>query len=94
MKKEQVLELLINTFEEVANKKEAETMLKVVDDVIEVVGKTLGEDESATVGKYLKIENKLVGARSGVSKIGGVEKQWSKPEHREIKIKATKSLNK
>ena len=54
MKKEQVLELLINTFEEVTNKKDAETMLKVVDDVIEVVSKTLGEDESATVGKYRK----------------------------------------
>ncbi|WP_252241656.1 HU family DNA-binding protein [Clostridium sp. ZBS18] len=93
MKKEQLLELLISKFEEVTTKKDAETMLKVVDDVIEVVSESLGEDKNVTVGKYIKIENKLIGARSGVSKIGGVEKPWDKPEHREIKIKNTKALN-
>ena len=93
MKKEQLLELLISKFEEVTTKKDAEAMLKVVDDVIEVVSESLEEDKNVTVGKYIKIENKLIGERSGVSKMGGIEKPWTKPKHREIKIKNTKALN-
>lgn len=32
-----------------------------------------------------------VPAKSGVTKLGGTEKEWSKPAHKELKIKLAKS---
>ena len=65
----------------------------VLDTFAEVITDTLKADatESVPVGKLGKFKVKDVAAKSGVSKLGGVEKPWSTEAHQEITFKVNKS---
>lgn len=65
----------------------------VLDAFEEVIVETLKADptEAVPVGKIGKFKVKDVAAKSGVSKLGGVEKPWSTEAHQEITFKVNKS---
>lgn len=80
----------------VANKLEGCTIkdaVAVLDAFEEVIIETLKADptEAVPVGKIGKFRVKDVTAKSGVSKLGGVEKPWSTEAHQEITFKVNKS---
>ena len=65
----------------------------VLDAFEDVIVETLKADptETVPVGKIGKFRVKDVAAKSGVSKLGGVEKPWSTEAHQEITFKVNKS---
>lgn len=65
-------------------KKEAESMISLVDEIIELAAKGEGKTK---VGKFVTVEVVDVEAKSGVA----MGKEWHKPAHKELKIKQVKS---
>ena len=79
----------------VANKIEGATKKDigvVIDALIDVIKEAVLAGDTVTIPEICKISSKDVPAKSGVTKLGGVEKPWSKPAHKEGCVKAVKSL--
>ena len=79
----------------VANKIEGATKKDigvVIDALTDVIKETVLAGDTVTIPEICKISSKEVGERSGVTKLGDVEKAWTKPAHKEATVKALKSF--
>ena len=79
----------------VANKIEGATKKDigvVIDAFTDVIKEAVLVGDTVTIPEICKISSKDVGERSGVTKLGDVEKAWTKPAHKEACIKTLKSF--
>lgn len=64
---------------------------KVIDVLPEVIKDAVASGDKVNLVGFMSATKKHVPAKSGVSKIGGVEKSWSTEEKDEVSIKLSKS---
>ena len=64
----------------------------VIDALTDVIKETVLAGDIVTIPEICKISSKDVAERSGVTKLGNVEKAWTKPAHKEACVKALKSF--
>lgn len=64
----------------------------ILDTFQEVVRDTVVTGEDVKMAGFLTFAKKHVPAKSGVSRIGGVEKPWTTEEKDEISVKISKSF--
>ena len=79
----------------VANKIEGATKKDigvVIDALTDVIKEAVLAGDTVTIPEICKISSKIVGERSGVTKLGDVEKAWTKPAHKEACVKTLKSF--
>lgn len=79
----------------VANKIEGATKKDigvVIDALTDVIKEAVLAGDTVTIPEICKISSKDVAERSGVTKLGDVEKAWMKPAHKEACVKALKSF--
>ena len=79
----------------VANKIEGATKKDVgvvIDALTDVIKEAVLAGDTVTIPEICKISSKDVAERSGVTKLGDVEKAWTKPAHKEACVKALKSF--
>ena len=69
-------------------------LTQIVDVYTKVIKEAVLSGDTVTIPEICKISSKTVGERSGVTKLGGVETPWSKPEHKEGTIKTLPSFKK
>jgi len=62
----------------------------IVAEVIEQISETLKKGEEVTLSGLGKLKVVETGARTGVSKLRGDEKPWSKPAGRKVKFQPSK----
>ena len=70
------------------SKKDLNTIL---DGFVSVIKEAVLAGDTVTIPEICKISSKDVAERSGVTKLGGVEKPWSTPAKDEISVKISKS---
>ena len=58
----------------------------------EVVRENVIKGENIKMVGFINFEKITIPAKSGVSKLKGVEKAWTKPAHKEATVKALKSF--
>ena len=63
----------------------------VLDAFQSVVKDTVANGDKVSLTGFLTFDKKHVDAKSGVTKLGGVEKPWSTPAKDEISVKISKS---
>ena len=88
MNKNEMISAVANKIEG-ATKKDIGVVIDALTDVIKVA--VLAGD-TVTIPEICKISSKDVAERSGVTKLGDVEKAWTKPAHKEACVKALKSF--
>ena len=71
-----------------ATQKDVSLMLDVF---AEVVKEGVKADDKVALTGFVTFEKRHIPAKSGVSKLGGVEKAWSTEAHDEIAVKLSKS---
>ena len=79
----------------VANKIEGATKKDigvVIDALTDVIKEAVLAGDTVTIPEICKISSKDVAERSGVTKLGDVEKAWTKPTHKEACVKTLKSF--
>ena len=79
----------------VANKIEGATKKDigvVIDALTDVIKEAVLAGDTVTIPEICKISSKDVAERSGVTKLGDVEKAWTKPAHKEACVKTLKSF--
>ena len=79
----------------VANKIEGATKKDigvVIDALTDVIKEAVLACDTVTIPEICKISSKDVAERSGVTKLGDIEKAWTKPAHKEACIKTLKSF--
>ena len=79
----------------IANKIEGATKKDigvVIDALTDVIKEAVLAGDTVTIPEICKISSKDVAERSGVTKLGDVEKAWTKPAHKEACIKTLKSF--
>ena len=79
----------------VANKIEGATKKDigvVIDAFTDVIKEAVLAGDTVTIPEICKISSKDVAERSGVTKLGNVEKAWTKPAHKEACVKVLKSF--
>ena len=64
----------------------------VIDALTDVIKEAVLADDTVTIPEICKISSKDVAERSGVTKLGDVEKAWTKPAHKEACVKVLKSF--
>ena len=64
----------------------------VIDAFTDVIKEAVLAGDTVTIPEICKISSKDVAERSGVTKLGDVEKAWTKPAHKEACVKALKSF--
>ena len=64
----------------------------VIDALTDVIKEAVLAGDTVTIPDICKISSKDVAERSGVTKLGDVEKAWTKPAHKEACIKTLKSF--
>ena len=67
-------------------------LTQIVDAYTKVIKEAVLAGDTVTIPEICKISSKTVGERSGVTKLGGVEKAWTKPAHKEACVKTLKSF--
>ena len=67
-------------------------LAQIVDAYSKVIKEAVLAGDTVTIPEICKISSKDVGERSGVTKLGDVEKAWTKPAHKEACIKTLKSF--
>lgn len=70
------------------SKKDVEAVLTALP---EVVKEAIAEGEDVKLTGFLTFSKKDIPAKSGVSKLGGVEKAWSTEPKSEVNVKLSKS---
>lgn len=79
----------------VANKVEGATKKDigvVIDALTDVIKEAVLAGDTITIPEICKISSKDVAERSGVTKLGDVERAWMKPAHKEACVKVLKSF--
>ena len=64
----------------------------VIDALTDVIKEAVLAGDTVTIPEICKISSKDVAERSGVTKLGDVEKAWTKPAHKEACVKVLKSF--
>ena len=67
-------------------------LTQIVDAYTNVIKEAVIAGDTVTIPEICKISSKDVAERSGVTKLGDVEKAWTKPAHKEACIKTLKSF--
>ena len=67
-------------------------LVQIVDAYSKVIKEAVLAGDTVTIPEICKISSKDVGERSGVTKLGDVERAWTKPAHKEACIKTLKSF--
>ena len=67
-------------------------LTQIVDAYTKVIKEAVLAGDTVTIPEICKISSKDVAERSGVTKLGNVEKAWTKPAHEEACVKALKSF--
>ena len=67
-------------------------LTQIVDAYTNVIKEAVLAGDTVTIPEICKISSKDVGERSGVTKLGDVERAWTKPAHKEACIKTLKSF--
>ena len=67
-------------------------LTQIVDAYTKVIKEAVLAGDTVTIPEVCKISSKDVAERSGVTKLGDVEKVWTKPAHKEACIKTLKSF--
>ena len=67
-------------------------LTQIVDAYTKVIKEAVLAGDTVTIPEICKISSKDVAERSGVTKLGNVEKAWTKPAHKEATVKALKSF--
>lgn len=67
-------------------------LAQIVDAYTKVIKEAVLSGDTVTIPEICKISSKDVAERSGVTKLGDVEKAWTKPAHKEACIKTLKSF--
>ena len=67
-------------------------LTQIVDAYTKVIKEAVLAGDTVTIPEICKISSKDVAERSGVTKLGDVEKAWMKPAHKEACVKALKSF--
>ena len=67
-------------------------LAQIVDAYSKVIKEAVLAGDTVTIPEICKISSKDVAERSGVTKLGDVEKAWTKPAHKEACIKTLKSF--
>ena len=67
-------------------------LTQIVDAYTKVIKEAVLAGDTVTIPEICKISSKDVKERSGVTKLGDVEKAWTKPAHKEACIKTLKSF--
>ena len=62
----------------------------VVDALPTVIKETVADGEKINLVGFITFEKKHVDEKSGVTKLGGVEKPWTTPAHDEVKVSLSK----
>ena len=65
---------------------------QIVDAYTKVIKEAALAGDTVTIPEICKISSKDVAERSGVTKLGDVEKAWTKPAHKEACVKTLKSF--
>ena len=79
----------------VANKIEGATkkdISVVIDALTDVIKEAVLAGDTVTIPEICKISSKDVAERSGVTKLGDVERAWTKPAHKEACVKVLKNF--
>lgn len=64
----------------------------VIDALTDVIKEAVLAGDTVTIPEVCKISSKEVKERKGTTKLGGVEKSWVKPAHKEGCVKSLKSF--
>ena len=88
MTKNEMISAVSNKIEG-ATKKDIGVVINTLTDVIKEAALA---GDTVTIPEICKISSKDVAERSGVTKLGDVEKAWTKPAHKEACIKTLKSF--
>ena len=64
----------------------------ILDGLVDVIKDAVLAGDTVTIPEVCKISSKDVPERSGVTKLGDVERVWTKPAHKEATIKTLKSF--
>lgn len=82
-----------NLVKEIANRAELtqKDVAKVIDVLPEIIKETVMNGDKIALTGFITFDKKHIEAKSGVSKLGGVEKAWSTPERDEISVKLSKT---
>lgn len=67
-------------------------LVQIVDAYSKVIKEAVLVGDTVTIPEICKISSKDVAERSGVTKLGDVERAWTKPAHKEACIKTLKSF--
>ena len=67
-------------------------LTQIVDAYTKVIKEAVLAGDTVTIPEICKISSKDVSERSGVTKLGDVEKAWTKPAHKEACVKTLKSF--
>ena len=67
-------------------------LTQIVDAYTKVIKEAILAGDTVTIPEICKISSKDVAERSGVTKLGDVERAWTKPAHKEACVKALKSF--
>ena len=67
-------------------------LTQIVDAYTNVIKEAVLAGDTVTIPEICKISSKDVAERSGVTKLGDVEKAWTKPAHKEACVKTLKSF--
>ena len=67
-------------------------LAQIVDAYTKVIKEAILAGDTVTIPEICKISSKDVAERSGVTKLGDVEKAWTKPAHKEATVKTLKSF--
>ena len=67
-------------------------LAQIVDAYSNVIKEAVLAGDTVAIPEICKISSKDVAERSGVTKLGDVEKAWTKPAHKEACIKTLKSF--
>lgn len=62
----------------------------VIDVLPEVIKETVETGDKIALTGFITFEKAHIKERSGVSKMGGVEKPWTTPAHDEVKVSLSK----
>ena len=91
MKKNEVIKSVKTKAEEAGVKISAKDIEVVTTALYDTIVEAVKSGDSVKFNE-VTYSVKEVPERSGVSKLGGVEKAWVKPAHKEVNIKASKTL--
>ena len=89
MNKNEMINKIQETVDFEVTKKDLNTIL---DGFVNVIKEAVLAGDTVTIPEICKISSKTVGERSGVTKLGGAEKAWTKPAHKEACVKTLKSF--